>query len=896
MTAAAFSSSRLGAALALMALLMLPVSVVAQGGATGSVTGRVTDDRGQALAGAEVAVVGRPGIAGRSAGNGTYTIADVPAGAVSLRARLIGYKSQPADVTVGAGRTTTQDFTLGADPLNLDAVVVTGTQTPRTKLETSNATTVLSAADITQASPRSTTEALRYVPGFTRVESSGGEVNQNIGMRGILGVEFVMFMEDGLPVFPTMHTYFMNADNLFRMDENIERMEVVRGGSSALFGSNTPGAIINFINKSGGPDVTGSMKMSAATEGLARYDFNINGPAGDAWSFNLGGFYRYDHGVRDPGFPGIRGGQLKASLTRQFTNGYLRTSFKYIDDRNQFILPLPFENGSDPRYVPGFSDYGSMNTNEGLDIQVPIPNGVLNLPLGNGLRTKAYWLTADAGFDLGGGWHLQNSAQVMGDPGEEWNAITNNDMMLADTFAVSQVKRLARLGIVDSTTATYRLVYTNHSDSAGNPAVYNTANDLLGLMGEFHVEKPISAFQNQLTLKKTVNRNTFSASAYFANYTQTNHWFFTDILTDIRDNPRFVDLVVFDGPDTIDVTKNGFRNFLSGYQNGTGQSTIFSGVAGAELALTDRLRADLGVRYEWDNYVQSSENVSARDLDGDSTTVYDVETFGNGSFRHFNRTIHDWAGSVGLNYAVNPHLSVYVLGSRAHKMPELDFFLQANALAQVGNLPPKRTNSFEGGVKYASQRWAVTVNGFYTTLKNIVDQGAEFDIPSGRTVWVIRPRPPNRSIGLELEAYALPTKGVTVLGQATILNAAVDTTIAGKSWIRQSGVPSVLGNLAATYSTGQVTLLGDLHYVATRFSGDINLPTRPELPGYAYVNLGLSYRPRSQAMTVSVDVLNANQSKGLEEGNPRLVGAVRPQFFARPLLPRRIQASLKYEF
>jgi len=73
----------------------------------------------------------------------------------------------------------------------------------------------------------------------------------------------------------------------------------------------------------------------------------------------------YDHGVRDPGFPGIRGGQFKASLTRQLTNGYVRTSFKYIDDRNQFILPLPFVNPGQPQYVSGFSDYGAMNTNEG---------------------------------------------------------------------------------------------------------------------------------------------------------------------------------------------------------------------------------------------------------------------------------------------------------------------------------------------------------------------------------------------------------------------------------------------------------------------------------------------------------------------------------------------------
>jgi len=197
--------------------------------------------------------------------------------------RLIGYRGQTASVTVSGSQRATHNFTLAADPLNLEAVVVTGTETPRTKLETSNATTVLSAADLVQAAPRSTTEMLRYIPGFTRVESSGGEVNENIGMRGILGVEYVMFLEDGLPVFPTMHTFFMNADNLFRMDQNVERVEVVRGAGSALFGSNTPGAIVNLINYTGGPEVRGNLMASGGTGALARTDFNVNGPIGPDW-------------------------------------------------------------------------------------------------------------------------------------------------------------------------------------------------------------------------------------------------------------------------------------------------------------------------------------------------------------------------------------------------------------------------------------------------------------------------------------------------------------------------------------------------------------------------------------------------------------------------------------
>src|SRR5438128_3302837 len=328
-------------------------------GPTGSVAGRVADERRAAVAGAQI-TLDHGGKGAVSSADGSYLIDAVPAGAHTVRVRLIGYRSQAASVTVSGGQRATHDFTLATDPLNLEAVVVTGTQTPRTKPETSNATTVLSAADLTQAAPRSTTEALRYVPGFTRVESSGGEVNENISMRGVLGVEYVMFMEDGLPVFPTMHTFFMNADNLFRHDENIDRMEVVRGGTSSLFGSNTPGGIVNFLNKTGGEQFAGTMQASTATKGLARYDFNGNGPLGQDWRFNVGGFYRYDHGVRDPGFPGIRGGQLKASLTHTLSNGYVRASLKYIDDRNQFILPLPFENPADPHYVPGFGDYGSM--------------------------------------------------------------------------------------------------------------------------------------------------------------------------------------------------------------------------------------------------------------------------------------------------------------------------------------------------------------------------------------------------------------------------------------------------------------------------------------------------------------------------------------------------------
>ncbi|MGH7525645.1 MAG: TonB-dependent receptor [Gemmatimonadales bacterium] len=875
-----------------------PASAIAQEAApTGSVSGRVVDQEGTAIAGAQVFLV-RPAIGTQTRADGGYVLSRVPVGPQILRARMLGFQPESASVTIAAGQQATQDFTLRRDPLQLQTMVVTGTQSPRTNLDASVAVTTLTATEIEAAAPRSTTEMLRYVPGFTRVESSGGEVNQNISIRGILGVEYVAFLEDGLPVFPTMHTFFMNADNLFRFDTNIERMEVVRGGSSPLFGSNTPGAIVNFINKSGGDVFAGTMRATGATQGLARYDLNLNGPFGDDWRFNLGGFYRYDHGVRDPGFPGIRGGQLKGNVTRLLDDGYLRFSVKHIDDRNQFILPLPFADPANPDYVSGFGNYGSFSTPEGLDLQIPTPIGELTLPLDNGLKTKATWFTADVSLELGNDWHLQNTAQAMQND-QEWNALLPFNLIPVADYATLPTSQ-GGLGFPAGSTSQF--FFTNHFDATGAPLAFNTANGLVSPGGEWHVEKPISAVQNQLSLRRAFGRHSLSLGAYVANYTQDNRWFFTDILTDVRDNPRFLDLVVTPpGGTPVNVTRNGFRNFLSNYVNGTGHTTIVSGVVGGEVQLADRLRADLGVRVEYNDFVQNSERTSQFDLDGNPATTFDNETFGNNTFRHFSRDITDWSASVGLNYRVNDNVSVYGSGSRGYKMPALDEFLNATAQEQVDLFDSREVQAVELGVKYATGRVGATVNGFYTKLKNIIGQGAIVDPVTGATVWRITTDPETRSFGAEVELFVTPVEGLQLQGSGTLLEGEQGPGIDSLVGVRLGGVPTTLGNLAALYSPRQAAGLefkADWHWVGSRLTeSPRDRVANTELPFYNYFNFGVGFAIPNAGARINLDLLNAFQSKGLEEGNPRLVGAGgSPIFLARPLLPRRLQASIEYDF
>src|SRR2546425_1326113 len=115
------------AALALLALAGIPGRGAAQGAAPGgSVAGRVTDERGTAVVGADVAIVGGAQSA-RTGTNGSYVIENVRPGAHTVRARLIGYRGQTASVTVAAGQRATHHFTLSAGSPNLSA----GGRSPR---------------------------------------------------------------------------------------------------------------------------------------------------------------------------------------------------------------------------------------------------------------------------------------------------------------------------------------------------------------------------------------------------------------------------------------------------------------------------------------------------------------------------------------------------------------------------------------------------------------------------------------------------------------------------------------------------------------------------------------------------------------------------------------------
>lgn len=142
----------------------------------GSIKGKITDEKGGLIPFATILVVGTQQGAAADA-SGEYIIKNLAGGSYTLIASITGYRSAIAEVKLSDGEILTHNFQLVTDALRMDEVVITGAVRPKSKLGATVAISTITPKEIQMASPRSTTEILRYIPGFTRVESSGGEVN-----------------------------------------------------------------------------------------------------------------------------------------------------------------------------------------------------------------------------------------------------------------------------------------------------------------------------------------------------------------------------------------------------------------------------------------------------------------------------------------------------------------------------------------------------------------------------------------------------------------------------------------------------------------------------------------------------------------------------------------------
>ena len=247
------------------------------------------------------------------------------------------------------------------DSKTLQQVVVTGTAATGglKKIDTSYSVTTATAQQIKEANPKSSADLLKLSPGVFP-ESSGGQTGANIEVAGFPGggdAPYVTFQINGSPIYPMSTLSFMDNSSMFRLDDTIDRLEAVQGGPSVLYGTGQPGLLANFILKEGTDVPSGDIGVTYGSEGMERLDGFIGFKVSDNWLGSIGGFWRRSDGVRDPQFPADNGGQLTATLTRNWDNGSLMFYARALKDHNQFVTDTPILNESKGNFsnYPGFN-------------------------------------------------------------------------------------------------------------------------------------------------------------------------------------------------------------------------------------------------------------------------------------------------------------------------------------------------------------------------------------------------------------------------------------------------------------------------------------------------------------------------------------------------------------
>jgi vitamin B12 transporter len=271
---------RLASALTLIALLFsVSARAWAQSGG-GTVEGRVRDERGASVAGAEVRLRSREGMRlfGRTDQNGGYAFTGLGGGDYILEITARGFAVITSDsFRVERGQTVKQDLTLPVAAVN-ESVVVTATGTAQRADEVSKAVTSLGEEQIEARRELSLAEALRGTPGL-RVQQQGSPgALTTLRLRGQRNFDTALLL-DGLRVRDASD---INGSALpFFTDlvpAGLERVEILRGSGSSIYGTNAIGGVINLVPKTG----TGTARFEAGVEGggLALYRERVQGSGG----------------------------------------------------------------------------------------------------------------------------------------------------------------------------------------------------------------------------------------------------------------------------------------------------------------------------------------------------------------------------------------------------------------------------------------------------------------------------------------------------------------------------------------------------------------------------------------------------------------------------------------
>ena len=611
--------------------------------------------------------------------------------------------------------------TPATDPSGLETIVVTGTAISGgvKKLEASYNIVTANEEQIRAANPKSTADLLKISPGMWP-ESTGGQTGANIEIAGFPGggdAPYFTTQLMGSPLYGMPTLSFFETTTIFRLDDTVRSVEILQGGPSVVFAGGQMGATSNFLLKTGSDNPERSIGLTYGDENLVRVDGYAGFGLGGDWFGSVGGFWRSSDGVRDPEFKADEGGQLTATLKRESDAGQLVLYARYLDDKNQFITPIPvIQRGRDnfseyPGFDPRTSTY---NSNAIRRVRLDgYPGGGTNADLANGRGAEMVFLGANYDHDFENGWSISN--KILYNSGDvDTNALFSgtNPASLNDELYVIPTNLGGFQLPVGSATATF----------VGGGAV--PANQDVIHQGWWFIHKELDNLNNDFRLSKELfDGNTLTVGLYLAYYEMDDEWALgNQMFMTNEPNARPITVSYVNGMgQTVQFTdEQGFLD--NGGFNITQRGHAFN----RALYLSDSWRLgqwllDASVRFENQDATNRVCNLTNQDLDGNPLTQYNnAVPVCNGTFAvtDYDEDFTSW--TVGANYSFTDNMSAYARVNRGGHFPDFDNGIRGRVTGDTA--PIHVIRNYEVGFKFENDLLYADISTYFRDFSGLLYQ------------------------------------------------------------------------------------------------------------------------------------------------------------------------------
>lgn len=803
---------------------------------------------------------------------------------------------------------TSSTFTWAAEEKKVEEVketeviLVTGSSVQRTEADTPAKTTWFDNEEIAKRGFTSQADILMTVPGI-KVEGGGGEVATNAFVRGLPSggqFQFTPLNYDGMPAFQSGMTSSAQ-DVYYRPDIGIDRVEFVGGGVSNLFGPGSVAGIINYISKTGSDDPESTFQVELAEDGRMRTDFYTSGPlsSDDNLYYALSGFYRYDEGPLDTGLP-TKGYQLRGNILKEFDDGFVKVSGQMINDKVQFFLPLPLDGASRERLMgnDGETVYVAQ-TVAAAELAYQTADGIYESPIRDGVSTVGGSIAIEFEKELSDNWRVNAKAKAA-DYEHQFNLFLDGDGIANTPETQAGYASNSGRGIGGDTLSNLYGIANYTWSETGNvlPDDYLLfGNRLLDRQRDgnfFSTEFNVTGEIEGDTFDHTLNIGTF-----FMHAEQMDYNIISSYLADFSNgkNARLVDLSFTNAQGSVvQYSKNGVVGPGTSYTNKRLSSNRTA------LYITDQMENDtwafdVGMRIERAEGTQKAEGSEFITVNDDPSLAANLQVnkTGTGQFTYGEVSTTEAAFSVAALYKMDEHdINLYANASKGY------FFPQVRSIQFNDNGEPQ---SYEGedivlgaiGLKYFPDDLYVDASLFMANLDN--RRSVDFENDGAGDIIEKVNVVSTETVGAEVIARWNISDEIIIDGNVTYQDA--EFSEGGNTGKEPRRQPEFTGNLGLSYNDGSVDARVAVSYFGDAFANDSNTVTL-DSHSIATLDLGYSWEfANDQRIRVGLGVWNLFDSEGITEGSPRQGNSQASGgdfFVGRPVLPRRVSITARYDF